>query len=499
MEEYSKHGRTALAAMKAGMGRKTAAKYLRLGQMPSDLVQPRTWRTRDDPFAEVWDELAARLSDAPGLEAKALFEDLQERYPGRFEPGQLRTLQRRVKQWRAQEGPEKDVFFPQQHRPGEAAQTDFTWGNELEVTIGGEPFRHMLCHFVLPYSNWQWATVCHSESMAALKRGVQDALFQLGRTPEFHQTDNSTAATHKLSLLEREPADGEARGERGFNDAYLALMEHFNMKPRTTAVGAKEQNGDVEALNGALKRLLVQHLLLRGSRDFESEAAYERWVQGVITKANARRSRRVTEELDAMRALRVERLAEFEVVDVRATSWSTMRVKRNTYSVPSRLIGERLRVRVYAERVEVWHGGVHQFSCERLQGEGGRRVDYRHVIASLVRKPGAFERYRYREALFPSLAFRRSYDALSEALPDRRAVAEYLRVLKLAAEEGEAAVEAELVQILERGELPLAERVRLEVAPAELVVPLLAVPEVDLACYDALLGEGDGAEEELVA
>lgn len=503
MEEFSNHGRLERAALKAGMNRKTAAKYVNASCLPSDLRAPRTWRTRADPFEDVWDEVAARLVAAPELEARALFEDMLTREPGRFDAGQLRTFQRRVKQWRAREGPEKEVFFQQEHRPGEAAQTDFTWATELEITIGGEPFPHMLCHFVLPYSNWQWATVCHSESMAALTRGIQDAVFRLGRVPTWHQTDNSTAATHKLSRRDGEAPceleDGQGARSRGFNESYLGLMRHLGMKPRTTAVGAKEQNGDVESLNGAVKRRLEQHLLLRGSRDFASVAEYELWLNGVFEKANAQRATRVAEELAAMTAVRVERLAEFTIVDVTVTSWSTIRVKRNTYSVSSRLIGERVRVRVFDERIEVWHGDRHELSAERLVGEGRRRINYRHVIASLVRKPGAFDRYRYREDLFPSPVFRRGYDALHEALPTWKADREYLRTLNLAAETMESDVEAAVMEMLDAGVLPLADQVTARVSPQELDVPELAVLEVELVEYDCLLADVTCERTEAVA
>ncbi len=480
MEEFSRHGKVEVAGLKAGMSRKTASKYLREGKLPSDLLEPRSWRTREDPFQECWPEIAARLSEAPELEAKALFEDLIERRPERYHPGQLRTLQRRVKQWRAQEGPEKTVFFAQEHRPGEASQTDFTWCNELGVTIGGEEFHHMLCHMVLPYSNWEWATVCHSESMAALRRGVQEAVFRLGRVTEYHQTDNSTAATHRL---------GGDTSTRGFNGDYLALMRHLEMKPRTIQVGEKHQNGDVESLNGALKRRLRQHLLLRGSAEFESVEQYERWLWKMLEKANALRSKRLGEELEVMKVLRVDRLVEYKEIDVRVTSWSTIRVKRNTYSVPSRLIGERVRVRMYEDRIEVLHGGVSQLVCERLLGDGGSRINYRHIIWSLVRKPGAFARYRYREDLFPSLTFRRSYDALCAALSPWRADVEYLRSLNLAAETMESTVEAVLADLLAQGEVPFADQVKARVAPEEAEVPDMAAPDVDLESYDSLLEE----------
>jgi hypothetical protein len=479
MAEMRRHGKLGKAGLRAGMSPNTARKYVNGGRLPSELEQPRDWRTRDDPFERDWAELKERLAAAPELEAKALFEDLVRRKPDAYLPGQVRTLQRRVKQWRAQEGPPKLIFFPQEHRPGEAMQTDFTWANELGITIGGEPFAHMLCHPVLPYSNWEWATVCQSESMAALRRGVQAALVQLGRRPQYHQTDNSTAATHDLRT-----------GKRGFNAEYEVLVRHYEMTPRTIEVGEKQQNGDVESLNGALKRRLEQHLLLRGSRDFETVAAYEGWLHECIEAANRLRRKRLDEELAVMQPLPATRLPEFVEQDVRVTSWSTIRVNHNTYSVPSRLEGELVRVRVFDERLEVSYGGQRQLTVERLHGRNGHYINYRHIIWSLVRKPGAFERYRYREDLFPSLTFRRAYDALCEVRESRKADVEYVRLLHLAASTMETEVETALELLLEAGEPPTAERARALMAPVRPEVPELTAGVVDLAEYDELLSPG---------
>lgn len=479
MEEHTKHGRVDLASLRAGMHRNTGSKYLRAGKMPSELRKQRTWRTRTDPFEDDWEEIVERLSDAPGLEAKALFEDLCERFPGRYQEGQVRTLQRRIKQWRALYGPDKVLFFEQEHRPGEAMQTDFTSVNELEITINGEAFPHLLCHQVLPYSNWEWATVVRSESMLALKRGVQAAVFQLGRVPEYHQTDNSSGATHRLDT-----------GKRDFNDKYEALMDHLGMTPRTTAIGEKEQNGDIEAMHRALKRRLEQHLLLRGSRDFESVDAWERWLQEIAKKANRPRSKRLSEELAVMRILDAHRLPEYEEEEVRVKQGSTIRVKKNTYSVPSRLKGEKVRVRVYDDRLEVYYGGVHQMTAGRLLGEGGHRVDYRHIIWSLVRKPGAFERYRYREALFPTMAFREAYDMLAAALAStRKADIEYLRILHLAASTMECEVDVALRLLLAEETLPLADLVKELVVREKPEIPDVKPMTPDLGEYDGLLCE----------
>jgi hypothetical protein len=482
MEEHQKHGKLGLAALRAGMHRNTASKHLKAGKSPSEGKAARWWRTRGDPFAEDWAEVAARLEGAPELEAQTLFEDLCRRHPDRYAPGQLRTLQRRVKEWRGQHGPEKEVFFAQEHRPGEALQTDFTCANSLGVTLCGEAFEHLLCHSVLPYSNWGWVTVCLSESLSALRRGVQATVFELGRTPRWHQTDNSTAATHDLRT-----------GERGFNADYEGLMRHLGMKPRTIEVGKKHQNGDVESLNRWLKNRVEQHLLLRGSRDFASRAEYEAWIRELQRRANGLRRERLVEELRAMRELVVERLAEYSEHQVRVTAWSTIRVKAKTYSVPSRLMRETVKIRLFEDRLEVFYGGKMQLATERLRGSSTRRIDYRHIIWSLVKKPGAFARYRYREELFPSPVFRRAYDRLAQSLSPLTADREYLRVLHLAAATLESDVEGVLEQLLAVDAVPIFERVRplLETERPEL--PAVAPLRVELEEYDALLSEGVGS------
>ena len=393
MKELTNGTTAAVAAARAGMHRETARKYRDAGKLPSEMKPERNWRTRPDPFADDWPDIELMLEDAPELEAKTLFEYLSEELrPGHYAPGQVRTLQRRVADWRVLHGPDKEVFFPQVHEPGKLSQTDFTWLNELEITIAGENVPLLFCHVVLVYSNWEWGTLCRSESLSALKRGVQAAFFTLGRVTAEHQTDNSTSATHDLP-----------GGKRTFNDDYLALMRHLGMKPRTIAVGKKEQNGDVESSHAVFKRRVKQHLLLRGSSDFASVAELERWLQAICEKANALRGERLAEDLAAMEPLRVQRMPEYTEHTPQVTSWSTIRVKHNTYSVPSRLIGQVVKVRLYDDHLEAYFRDQLQMECERLLGRMGHRINYRHIVRSLVRKPGAFPSYRYREELFPSL------------------------------------------------------------------------------------------------
>jgi Mu transposase, C-terminal domain len=465
------------------MDRKTARKYVREGKLPSDLEQPRWWRTRKDPItAQDWAFVEEQLRDSPGLESKTLLELLEERRPGAYAPGQLRTLQRRVRQWRATKGPEKEVFFSQNHRPGERAQTDFTDGTALGVTILGVAFAHLLCHVVLPYSNWEWVTVCLSESIASLRRGIQSAILRLGRHPVYCQTDHSTGATHTLGA-----------GQRGFNAEYVSMVEHFGMKPCATEVGAKEQNGDVEASHRALKRRIEQRLLVRGHRDFDSVEAYEQWLaEDPVCRGNASRQQRLAEELAVMPLVRVGRLADFKEIDVGVTSWSTIRVEHNAYSVPSRLIGETVRVRLYERRIEVYYAQAKQLEIERLRGRNGHRINYRHIIWSLVQKPGAFARYRYREELFPTLVFRRAYDTITANEATTAKDLAYLRILHLAAATSEAEVETALALLLEAKRVPHADAVKEILGtqrPAD-AAPTLTPPEVDLGTYDVLLSAG---------
>ncbi len=467
------------ASMLAGMTRKTGAKYIESGRLPSEDRKERSWRTREDPFEKVWPEVALRLKDAPELEAKALFEWICEVYPNELQEGQLRSFQRRVKAWRATAGPPKEVFFPQIHPAGKRMSTDFTHMDKLGITILGEEFAHMLCHCVLTRSNWQWATICHSESLLALRCGVQSALLQLGHVPLEHWTDHSTAATHSISRAQPDV--------RKFNDNYLELMDHFGMEPKTIQVRKPNENGDVEAANGALKRRVKQQLLLRGSSDFDSQESYRRFLEKVITKANHQRIDALMEELAVMKPLQSSLLPEYTQTTARVTSWSTVNIARTVYSVPSRLIGETVKVRQYEERLEIWYGGAQQEMIPRIPGRH-HQVNYRHIIDWLIRKPGAFMNYRYRTDLFPDLRLREAYDRLCEKLPQRRADLEYLRILKHAAHNLESEVLKALDELKERNLLPTHDRVLEYVPVQELDIPSMPEFDVQLQEFDQLLG-----------
>ena len=164
--------------------------------------------------------------------------------------------------------------------------------------------------------------------------------------------------------------------------------------------------------------------------------------------------------------------------------WSTLRIGNRAYSVPSRLIGHRVTVRQYANHLEVYYRDRLVETMPRLRGDQDVRIDYRHVIWSLVRKPGAFARYRYREELFPTLVFRRAYDALRRWRGERAEV-EYVRILHLAASTFEAEVEQALVLLLETGERFDYAAVKALAKPEPVTVPRVSIPEPDLSLYDA--------------
>lgn len=479
MNEYQSDGVVDHAAMRAGMDRKTARRYLRAGMPPSELRKPHTWRTREDPLAEIWPETERWLRESPEVQAKALFEHLLAAHPGKLDGRALRTFQRRTTEWLHRHGPSKEVFFAQVHTPGECIQTDWTNANELEVTIAGESFPHLLCHSVLPYSNWESATPCRSESALSLKFGLQAALWELGGVPRFSQTDQSSTATHQLK--------GEHSG-RGFNKEYLAMCEHLGLEPRAIAVASPNQNGDVEAAQGVLKRRLKNQLILRRDRDFASTAAYAGFVAGVCRAANALRSGKLAEERVALRALPAARFPQAEVITVRVSSYSTARVRQCAYSVPSRLIGAFVQAHLSEETVRFVYRGEEAACYPRSIGRAPR-IDYRHVIASLVRKPGAFARYLYREELFPRPVFRQAYDRLA-AVEDSKASARYLRLLQLAADFGEDRLAERLGAMLREGELPLADAIEPQLrAPGTTPAVEIAAFTPELTAYDALLVE----------
>jgi hypothetical protein len=483
MRERKKGKTQEQAAAKANLrSRKTVSKYEQSGLLPRQREKARTYKTRPDAFADEWPMLEKMLTAAPELEAKTLFDWLCEQQPGKYQEGQLRTLQRRVTTWRAL-NEAQTASLDQIREPGEMMQLDGTWMTELEVTLEGQPFKHMLIHCVLPYSNWEWGRVAQSESLSAVRLGLQSALLKLGYVPQIIQTDNSSAATRRLR------SDEEGR-ERPYTDEYLALLAHYGLTPQAIHLGASDENGDVESSNGKLKESVAQQLLLRGSRDFASLAVYESFLFAIMDKRNKRREARLSDELTVMQPLSATPLANHSKQRVRVSPGSLIRILEKTYSVPTSLIGKMVTVVIHEWSLEVYYASQLVDRFARLIGNEVHQVNYRHVIDSLLRKPGGFRRYRYRDDLFPSLVFRQAWEALDRAYAPRRADLTYLRILHLAARHLECDVAAALELLLDSGqawsEVDVAELLRVETA----VVPALVQPVVELRLYDQLLVGG---------
>ncbi len=467
------------AAAKAGMSEPTARKYRRAAKLPSELRKQHDWKTRPDPFIEVWSEIRMLLEQDAGLQAKTVLEELQRRHPDRFALGQLRTLQRRFRDWRALHGPDKEVFFPQAYSPGEQCQSDFTSMNALCVTIAGAPLKHLIYHFVLPFSNWEHATIAYSESFESLSEGLQESLWTLGAVPAVHRTDNLSAATHELI---------RSRG-RGFTARYLELLDHYGMKPSKNHPGNAHENGDVEQSHFRFRDAVDQRLRLQGNRNFATLVEYREFLRAIARERNASRKEKLEQELGHMRMLPARRLDAFREQDVTVARSSVVRILHNTYSVPSRLIGHRLKARIYADLIELYYRGQIVERLERIRGYDNHKIDYRHIVSSLVRKPGAFRRFVYREAMFPSVVFRKAYDALVDT-SSKWADLEYLRILQLAAATLESRVEAALGKLLQEGKLPEYEIVRAMADPVEEIPwPMIQVQPPDLTAYDQLIAQ----------
>ena len=443
---------------------------------------PRSYRTRPDPFAEVWrEELVPLLETVPSIRATTLLEELDRRHPGRFGEGVLRSLQRRVAHWRATEGPERELIFRQQHPPGRQALSDFTDGSKLGVTIAGQPFPHLIDHFWLAYSGWRFVkAICGGESFTALTEGLQEALWQLGGVPREHRTD-------RLSAAYRNWADREDEAR-----AYAAFCLHYGLEPTRNNAGVAHENGSVEAAHGHLKVGLNEALELCGSRDFADLAAYQTFLQDDALRRNAAVREALAVERQALAPLPAHRTSDYSVASVTVTRFGTISVRNVLYTVPSRLVGCRLKVHVYDDRLVCHLGLTPVLTVQRRHfkrgGPGLRVVDYRHLVHALVKKPQAFRHSVFREDLFPRTAFRRAWERLDESLDPRKACRVYVDLLHLAATHAcEAQLADHLDTIIDAGLLPDLDAAWAAVAPRSSSMPRVHVAAPDLAVYDRLL------------
>jgi len=470
----------AAAAAKAGISERSARRIEHSEALPSQR-EKRTWRTRTDPLAPVWDSEVVPLLEADGaLNAVTLLEELQRRYPGAYGTANLRTLQRRVRQWRAVHGPEREVYFAQEHPPGRLGLSDFTVCDELGVVIGGAAFAHRIYQFALAHSGWRHAVVFEGgESFIALSTGLQSALWRLGGIPEEHRTDSLSAAFNNLAE------------EQELTRRYAGLCEHYGMRASRCNPGQSQENGSIESRHDSLKTALDQALRLRGSRCFDERAEYETMVEKIVGRLNARVAVRLVVERATLRALPQRRTAEYEELPARVSKYAIFTVRGAQYSAPSQLIGQRLTVRLYTDHIECWLGGTCVLERARLNHQGGQRhprdIDYRHLIAALRRKPGAFARWVLRDAMFPRPVYRQTWERLQARLSEREACKTIVGLLVLAADGHEAQLASELEQLIELDQLPDLLALTALLAPRPGVLPSVTVELPDLAGFDALL------------
>jgi transposase InsO family protein len=471
-----------IAAARMGISVRSARRIEKVEKLPSQ-HGPRTWRTRADPLAGVWEaELVPLLEAEPRLQGRTLFEELQQRHGERFGDGILRTLQRRVRAWRAEHGNEKEIYFAQANPPGRLALSDFTVCDSLGVIVAGEAFPHRLYQCALAYSGWRHAEVVRGgESFAALAQGMQNALWALGGAPEEHRTDSLSAAFNNLAEQEE------------LTRRYSDLCKHYGLRASRNNLGESHENGSIESRQGSLKNAIDQALLLRGHRSFDELTGYRQFIADVVARMNRRVSAKVVEERAALKPLPVRRTSEYEETDARVTKFSTVSVKRILYSVPSRLIGHRPKFRVYPERIEAWLGDVCVFETVRgvvpAGKQRGKLIDYRHLISTLKRKPGAFARWVLRDDMFPRAEYRLTWERLSEKLPERQACKVMVGLLDLAVR---GACEVQLANVLgdllQAGTLPELAGLEEKFAPKVTPVPDVSVELPPLADYDALMG-----------
>ena len=476
-----KQGKTQVAAAaKAGISERSGRRIER-GHAPGS----RHWRTRSDPFAEVWDEVAERLGHDPGLQPLTVLEWLQEQYPDQYPDKLLRTLQRRIKDWRARYGPDREVMFPQVHEPGRQALSDFTTLKGVVITVRGVALAHLLYHFRLACSGWcHVRVVLGGESFTALAEGLTEALERLGGVPAEHRTDSLSAAYRNL--------DRQARDD--MTERYQALCQHYGMDASRNNPGRGHENGAIESPHGHLKRRIRQRLALRGSSDFDTLEDYRAFLASVVASIHRRNAARIRAEQAQLAPLPSRPGVDYTEVTVRVTSSSTFTLRRVLYSVPARLIGERLRVHLYDDRLVLHHGGRELLTLERLRPGAGepraRSIDYRHVIGWLARKPRALAGLAFRNELLPDPNWRTIYQRLREQRMGDEACKRVVGALKLAADGDRAtAIGRWWLDALDAGRHPtlieIQERFRGS-DPASSPAPL-AGRQHALADYDGLL------------
>lgn len=470
-----------VSAAQASISLKTAYRIENDPRLPSQKSVPRG-RRRPDPLVAIFDtDIVPMLEATPGLRPIAIFEEMQRRHL-ELPDGVRRTMERRIRQWRALKGQDRDVIFRQVQEPGRMGLSDFTEMGDLPVRIAGVELDHRLYHFRLACSGFEHVhVILGGESYVALAEGLQNALWALGGAPREHRSDSLSAAFRNL--------DREARDD--LTQRYDALCTHYRMEPTRNNRGVAHENGAIESPHGHLKHSIRDALLMRGTMDFDDLLAYRSFLDEIIGRKNARNSKRIDAERAVLQPLPETRTADYEQALVYVSTSGGFVLRKVFYTVPSRLIRHRLRARLYDDRVELFVGGTRVLNLVRgrpgRDGKHGHVVDYRHVIHALRRKPMALLNLVYRDQLWPRQAYRDMFDHLYERLSERSACKLMVELLSIA---HERACEAQLARLLSEDlaadRLPDLTELRTRFAPDPASLPEVCVQLTPLSLYEAL-------------
>lgn len=446
----------------------------------------RHWRTRPDPFEPVWaNELKPKLELEPDLSALTLLEFIQEQYGAETYPDKLlRTLQRRVLNWRHTDGPAQEVIFNQQHIPGLMGLSDFTELKDINVTINGQLFKHLIYHFRLAYSKWSYMEVIQGgESFTALSQGLQHALWSLGGAPLEHRTDSLSAAFKNIS----------PHAQDDLTQKYHEFCSHYQMKPTRNNKGVSHENGAIESPHGHLKRRIKQAFLMRGSYDFDSVESYQAWLSEVVKSHNRRNAKQIDVEKMALQPLPVHQMADYTILPVKVSRSSTIQVRTSLYSVPSRLIGANLQVHLYHDHLECYLSGTKVVELVRVYRDAklrrARNIDYRHIIDSLVKKPMAFYHSQLRDAIIPNEDYRQIWLYLSRNLTSREASKIMVTLLNTAAKHDcESALSQMVLDMIDQGQHIDLEQIKMQFcSPSANEIPALETVQHSLSFYNQLI------------
>jgi hypothetical protein len=464
-----------IAASKSGMSSKTARKYLSSTTLTDEVSKKRQWKTRTNIFEEYWPKIEDMLSKSPKLQAKTILSYLITQEPNKYNTSHERTLYRLIRNWRAIKGKEKPVIFSQELKPGKQSQSDYTVMNDLGVTIDRQVFDHMLFHFVLPYSCWEYANICYSESFESLSKGYEEAVWALGFVAPEHRTDNLTAATQAYG------------SKRIFTKNWSEIMQHYCVTPTRNNPGVSNENGSIEKSHDLLKNAIRQQLMLRGSSNFSSLDEYRSFISNLITSRNSIRIERLEEEFKLLKPLPTKKYYAPVIIETKVSQFSTVRILKATYSVPSRLIGYSIRAYIYQGEIKLYYGQMLVQTMPQIKcGKNEAAINYRHIITSLLRKPGAFANYYYRDHLFPSAIFRTVYDGLIKAYPVNGAK-QYLQILQLAAIGSESEVSTALEILITNKVIPSYNEVQELINASKQQSPEVKIILPSLTEYDSLL------------